>query len=315
MLEPHRAQAVAAVQRAMRGTVDAEDCVQEATIRLAWRDDLDPARVRALLTRAAVHIAIDRLRSRRREERALARLGADLTSRTISPEDVVADRAEVERLLAAVDTLPRRERQVMRLRLSGLSVMETAKLLGLSHKSVEGMYTRARARVRLVLGTVLAWLAGKLRRAPSPRDEALVTAAALLFFASPLWHHGPLSAGLPTRPNARAATAGVHGVSEQRAMVASDATSSRGGTGAGGTGGKPGGGGDGRGHGHPPPTLLSTGPVTIGSPGGPDNGPPLFYFGGVSVTGHVPQKPVQDVEDCIANGFTFSLNGGGGCAG
>jgi len=312
MLEPHRAQAVAAVQRAMHGTIDAEDCVQEATMRLAWREDLDPTRVRALLTRAAVHIAIDRLRSRRREERAMARLGADLTSRTISPEDVVADRAEVERLMAAVDTLPRRERQVMRMRLSGLSVMETAKLLGLSHKSVEGMYTRARARVRLMLGTVLAWLTGKLRRAPSPRDEALVTAAAMLFFVGPLWHHDSLGVGQPFRHAPHASTAGVPAVSGGQFTEAATGHQPRNGGGARTSGG---GGTGGSRHGHAPHTIVSTGSVTVGDPTGGDNSPPLIYFGGVSVTGQVPQKPVQDVEDCIANGFTFSLNGGGGCAG
>jgi RNA polymerase sigma factor (sigma-70 family) len=313
MLEAHRAQAVAAVQRAMRGAIDAEDCVQEATMRLAWRDDLDPARVRALLTRAAVHIAIDRLRSRRREERAMARLGADLTRRTISPEDVVADRAEVARLMAAVDTLPRRERQVMRLRLSGLSVLETAKLLGLSHKSVEGMYTRARARVRLMLATVLGWLAGKLRRAPSPRDEALVTAAAMLFFVGPLWHHDSLSMGQPVRNATHASTAGVPAVGGGQFSKAATGHPPRNGGGARTSGG--GGGTGGSGHGHAPHTIVSTGSVTVGDPTGGDNSPPLIYIGGVTVTGQVPQKPVQDVEDCIANGFTFSLNGGGGCAG
>lgn len=310
MLDRHREQAAAVVRRAVGGVIDAEDCVQDAIIRLAGREDLDPTRVRALLTRTALHLAIDQLRARRREERALARLGSDLPRQTVSPEEVAGRRAEVARALAAVDRLPRRERQVMLLRLSGLSVMETAKLLGLSYKSVEGMYTRARARVRLTLGAVLAWLSGKLRRASSPRGETLAAAVAVFFLAGPLWHN--VQPGVEV---ARVPAASIHPV----------AAGGGNGHNGGGSGAphavlaaqrdRPGDRASGAGHSgpdhHRQPPFFTTGPVSLPEPTGPSGQPPLIYFGGITVSGNPPDDPVGYAERCIERGYTVSVTYGG----
>jgi RNA polymerase sigma-70 factor (ECF subfamily) len=152
MLLAHRERTVATLQRATRSRAEAEDCVHEAMLRLVRRRDLDPTRVHSLLTRTALHIAMDHLRSRRRRDRAVVRLGGGAMSEVVSPDDLLLEREEARRVAAAVRSLPRRERQVMLLRLAGLSVGETARTLGLSYKSVEGAYTRARARVRGWLG-------------------------------------------------------------------------------------------------------------------------------------------------------------------
>jgi RNA polymerase sigma-70 factor (ECF subfamily) len=190
MLLPHRAAAVSAVLRATGSMADAEDCVHDAMLRVVRRADLDPGRVRSLLIRAALHLAIDHHRAALRQQQALVRLRGGADSDVVSPEQVHAERIEVHRLVAAINELPRRERQVLLLRLRGLTVLETAERLGLSYKSVEGAYTRARARVRLLVGSVLAWLVERLRRAASSRGEATATTVAALLLLGPGWGNG-----------------------------------------------------------------------------------------------------------------------------
>jgi RNA polymerase sigma-70 factor (ECF subfamily) len=213
MLLPHRELAVGIVSRTTASLAEAEDCVHDAMLRLVRRDDLDPARVRSLLIRAALHIAIDHRRAAAREQSAVVRLGGGFESDVVSPEQVLSRRAEADRVLAAVDSLPRRERQVMLHRLAGLSVAETAARLGISAKSVEGAYTRARARVRFLLGAVLAWVMERLRRSASPRGEAVVNTVAALLLLGPGWVQGgddrpPLSSvPSPSGAQAHAGTA------------------------------------------------------------------------------------------------------------
>ncbi len=183
MLLPHRDLALGVVLRATGNLADAEDCVHDAMLRLARRDDLDPARVRALLVRAALHIAVDRRRAAGRQRTAMLRLAGGAAAEVTSPEELAAEHADAEHVRAALEELPRREREVILLRLAGLNVAETAGRLGISHKSVEGAYTRARARLRLLLGGALAWLLHRLRRS-TPRGEVLAAAGAAMAMAA-----------------------------------------------------------------------------------------------------------------------------------
>jgi RNA polymerase sigma-70 factor (ECF subfamily) len=192
MLLPHRELAMGMVVRATGSLSEAEDCVHDAMLRLVRRQDLDPRRVRSLLVRASLHIAIDHRRSAAREQSAVVRLGGGVEAEAVSPDQVLARRTEAARVLAAVDSLPRRERQVMLLRLAGLSVAEAAGHLGISVKSVEGAYTRARARIRNLLGGAFGWLADRVRRVASPHAEmAVVTATALLLAVPGWWSEQP----------------------------------------------------------------------------------------------------------------------------
>lgn len=312
MLHSHREQAVEAVRRRVGDATDAEDCVQDAVVRLVERGNLDPDRLRSLLTRTALHIAIDRRRARRREEAMAARLGGDAALETTSPEQVVADRAEVERVMAAVAELPRREREVLLMRLSGLSVTETAERLGVTYKSIEGAYTRARARVRLILGSALGWLAVRLRRTPHQQAEAFAASIAVLLFAGPLWHQGadasgkaggrtvPIAAsrsvaapqprvGTPSSgPQVRSVLVGVpHGASRSA-------------------------GGSGDGHKPPPHTVIDTGPITVPNPTG-NNQPPLFSGPGPAITWDGTLDPVGGIERCLDQGGPRIALYNGGC--
>ena len=310
MLEPHRAQAVAAVRRLAGAAVDAEDCVHDAMVRLVPRDDLDPERVRALLVRTATHIAIDRLRAQRRAQRAVARLAIDAETRVVSPEEMVTDREQVHRVLAAVDRLPARERQVMRMRLAGLSIAEMSKLLGLSTKSVEGATTRARARIRLMVGGAVAWLVERMRRASSPRGEAFAAVVAVLLFAGPLWHHasdGPAAMARPAATHDGAPAAGD--APTGATLAASVSVGHRGGTAPGGEGQDTGHGNGGLGDGRH--LEFSTGPINVPNPVDPQ-APPLIWVGPLQVWQQGPSG-LDAIQQCLAQGGPRISVSNGGC--
>lgn len=188
LLLGHRDAVVSIVRRKVRNTAEAEDCVHDAILRLVRRPDLDPERVRSLLTKVAVGLAIDRYRSTQSRDRAVVRLGGAAVSAAISPQDVLAETSEAERIIAAVDALPPRERQVLRLRIQGFGVADAARLLRLSYKTVEGAYTRARQHVRKALQGLIGWLGLRRRLLLPPGEATAMAGIAGLFLIVPLVH-------------------------------------------------------------------------------------------------------------------------------
>jgi RNA polymerase sigma factor (sigma-70 family) len=307
MLLPHREHAISVLRRRRGDRAEAEDCVHDAMLRLVERDDLDPERVGSLLTRAALAIAIDHARAAQRSERAATRLGGGAAAQVVSPDEVLADRVEAERVMAEVERLPRRERQVLLLRLTGFGVGETATRLGLSYKSVEGAYTRARARIRLALGGLLAWIAVRLRRVSSSRGEAAVATVAALLFAGPFWGGAPLGppggaggAHIGHPPALAAAWPGPGAAPASR-------HSPSGPNGASGNGhGRSGDGGSSR---PPVPSDRHSVSVPLIVPAPKPVGGPDILDTGITIT-YGPIKnldPVGGVEDCIADGPTISV--------
>lgn len=315
MLEKHREKAIAAVLRIAGDRSEAEDCVQEALLRLAQRQDLDPRRVGSLLTRTSIHIAIDRMRSRRRGERAHRELLGSLAAEVIQPDEVVGHRDEVERALAAIDTLPARERQVLLMRLHGFSVAEIAGLLGLSPKSVEGAFTRARARVRLIVGGALAWIADRIRRLTTwPCAETVAAAFVVVLTAGPLWGHdttGPATT-LQIRPSGDApAPVELGGDAGHRLAKASDGGSSEpigrrdSATAARNQGGR---------NGHP--YYFATPSLYVPAAPGPGGSRPPLISGGSIWISWGPQQtldPVNGIQKCLAQGGPRIALQNGGC--
>ncbi|HEV7678715.1 MAG TPA: sigma-70 family RNA polymerase sigma factor [Candidatus Dormibacteraeota bacterium] len=190
LLLRHRDVALAVLLRRTASLTEAEDCVQEAMVRLGRGADLDTGRARTLLLRTALRVAAEHRRASARERAAVVLLAGSAAAEVVSPEELAARRAEVVRALAAVEQLPRRERQVLLLQLAGFSVAEVAGRVGISYKSVEGALTRARARVRLILGGLAVWVADRMRRAGSSRGEAAATTVAALLLLLPSPHLG-----------------------------------------------------------------------------------------------------------------------------
>ena len=157
-----------AARAVLRDGAEAEDVVQETYMRAfqglaAFRGE---ASLSSWLTRIAYNEALERLRRRRRLIELTLAMGADqedggariVMFPTISggseadPEDALA-RGELRRILEAeIDALPGRFRVVLVARdVNGLSVEETAEMLGLRSETVRTRLHRARRLLHAAL--------------------------------------------------------------------------------------------------------------------------------------------------------------------
>lgn len=130
----------------------AEDLAQDLFIKVAAIDlATEVENPAAFVYRMAANLANDHLRQQRRAEAghrawgALHLNGAAEAQAEIAPSDeAVAARQALAGMLALVERLPTRRRQVFRLhKLEGLSRAETAQMLGISVKAVEKQMTAA----------------------------------------------------------------------------------------------------------------------------------------------------------------------------
>lgn len=69
----------------------------------------------------------------------------------IGPEEIAVHRDELGRLLAVLDQVPASQRQIIELRLAGLTTAEVAEALGLTRPAVKAAQTRAYSRLRDLL--------------------------------------------------------------------------------------------------------------------------------------------------------------------
>jgi RNA polymerase sigma-70 factor (sigma-E family) len=126
----------------------AHDAVQEALYRLylAWPRAQRSDNVLAYARRAVINAAIDAGRRPWRRERATAELPEG------SVRDEAAAHADRDELLGALRELPPRRRACVALRYyEGLSVEETAQVLGCSAGTVKSQTARALATLRHTL--------------------------------------------------------------------------------------------------------------------------------------------------------------------
>lgn len=157
---------------------DAEDCVQEAMLRVATFADLDESRVGQLLTSIVIRLAVDTFRVRARTARVAHKI---VTPSTIGGVDgPVCDKAEAEWLAQHAQQLPAIQRDVITARASGASWDAIARNLGTSFKTVESAASRARASLRAKWWAAAILVGGFVRRVRSvlPTDNASMTAAA-----------------------------------------------------------------------------------------------------------------------------------------
>lgn len=130
---------VASVDRVFGGAVPAEDVVQEALVRAWQRDSADPiASLPGWVRVVATNLGRDHLRREGAIERAYRRWAGERPADPV--ESVLGDR-----LGAAVDRLPPRQRQVVTLHYrDDLAVDDIASSLGLSTGTVKSTLSRAR---------------------------------------------------------------------------------------------------------------------------------------------------------------------------
>jgi RNA polymerase sigma-70 factor (ECF subfamily) len=133
----------------LRNAADAEDAVQETFLRvLRHRDTLDEVRdQRVWLIRIVWNIVLDRKRraKTRPETDDVEELARVLPSAGLSAEQIAAAAQHHARVLACVDKLPTKEREVLMLSaFEELSSVEIAEVLRVSESSVRSRLFRAR---------------------------------------------------------------------------------------------------------------------------------------------------------------------------
>lgn len=139
----------------VRSRADAEDIVQETFVRVIE----DPARFvrvrepRPWLVRIAWNLALDRVR-RITPVSLDEELVAALTSPQQPADAALAEARHLAQVLAAVDRLPQREREVLLLAaIEELNTAEIAAVLKKSESSVRSLLFRARAHLQQRLET------------------------------------------------------------------------------------------------------------------------------------------------------------------
>jgi RNA polymerase sigma-70 factor, ECF subfamily len=133
----------------LRNPSDAEDAVQEAFLRvLRHRDTLDEVRDhRVWLIRIVWNIVLDRKRraKTRPETDDISELARVLPANGLTAEQRAAAAQHHAQVLACVDRLPSKEREVMVLSaFEELSSVEIASVLGITESSVRSRLFRAR---------------------------------------------------------------------------------------------------------------------------------------------------------------------------
>jgi RNA polymerase sigma-70 factor (ECF subfamily) len=133
----------------LRNTADAEDAVQEVFLRvLRHSDKLEEIRdQRVWLVRIVWNIVLDRKRrtKTRPETDDVEELARVLPSKGLSAEQVATAAQHHAHVLACVDKLPAKERQVLMLSaFDELSSVEIAGVLGITESSVRSRLFRAR---------------------------------------------------------------------------------------------------------------------------------------------------------------------------
>lgn len=133
----------------LRNEADAEDAVQEAFLRvLRHRDMLAEVRdQRVWLIRIVWNVVLDRKRrmKTRPETDDVAELARVLPAGGLSAEERAAAAEHHARVLACVEQLPAKERQVLMLSaFEELSSVEIASVLGITESSVRSRLFRAR---------------------------------------------------------------------------------------------------------------------------------------------------------------------------
>lgn len=154
---PHETDVRQWLRRSTLRGVDVDDVVQEAYARIAASAGLAAVREpRAYFFTVVRNLALEQMRRARVTPIAAV---ADLQSSFIvdegaDPEQVAADRDELRQVLAMIERLPDRLKQVLRLRrIDGLPQKEIARRLGVPESTVE---KRAAKALKLLLAELRA---------------------------------------------------------------------------------------------------------------------------------------------------------------
>lgn len=163
LFREHNRMLIGGLTLRLRSEQEAKEVAQEAYVRLLeLREPGTPSLLRAYLFRIAANLAIDRLRHRSvrhrvEEQQALFNDFADSRAELADPAKQLMAREQVEQLLAFLQELPIKCRQVFNLhRLEGIPQHEVATRLGFSERMVRRYVTYAMVYCHLRLEGVAA---------------------------------------------------------------------------------------------------------------------------------------------------------------
>jgi RNA polymerase sigma-70 factor (ECF subfamily) len=134
----------------LRNPAEAEDVVQDAFVRVLQRQrELGSiVEVRPWLVRITWNLALDRCRKVRTEQMD-DQFAASLASVDLPADQALAEAGQIRRVLAAMERLPQKERQVLLLSaVDELTTVEIGAVLGRSESSVRSLLFRARTHLR-----------------------------------------------------------------------------------------------------------------------------------------------------------------------
>jgi RNA polymerase sigma-70 factor, ECF subfamily len=143
---------LALASRMLGDRVEAEDVAQETFLRV-WREaphwQYGRAPFDAWLYRVALNLCYDRLRQRR--EKCMA-APPDRVDPGPAPDYALDQRVDQQRIAAALQSLPERQREAVVLQYyQELSNIEAAGVMGISVEALESLLARARRNLRIYL--------------------------------------------------------------------------------------------------------------------------------------------------------------------
>ena len=154
LVERYRAPLLYFVTGFLGEAAEAEDVVSETIVKLLVKKPLlrSENALKTYLYKTAKHLAIDRLRKRKREKQYLANFVRLAESGIVYIEETLGTTEEKQLLLAALRSLAPEYRQVLYFYyFEDLSIAEICKVLGKSKKQVYNLLARAKAALSIIL--------------------------------------------------------------------------------------------------------------------------------------------------------------------
>jgi RNA polymerase sigma factor (sigma-70 family) len=139
---------VAVAHRVLADRSEAEDVAQEVFLDFHRKQRPDAAYAAGWLYRAAVHTALNRIRTRQRRQRREFADASGQEPRMIDPQQVVEVEEDRRRVRDALARLPVKSASVLALRYSGLSYVEVGSALGVGTGQVGTLLRRAEQALR-----------------------------------------------------------------------------------------------------------------------------------------------------------------------
>ncbi len=143
LIERHKTLVFRTAWRMTGNPEDAEDIAQEVFLRLHKRGDAEATA--AWLYRITVNLCLDQIRKRK----STLEPPSDLAAATPTPEQLLSQNQQQDRLARLIARLPERERACLVLRdLEGLTSREAAAILECSEETVRSAIHRAKEKLK-----------------------------------------------------------------------------------------------------------------------------------------------------------------------